>query len=237
MDFGYVVSLRLTGQRAVVVGGGPIAAGRVRDLLEAGAEVTAITPSPGRELTAITDSRVELVERDYTRGDLDGAAIAIVTGEDPTDAEAVWEESRATGTLTSVLDDLPHCDFAAPAQVRRGDLRITVSTGGTAPALAKRLRRHLESELGPEWADLVAAIGAAREQALPRTVPFGEWAARWEAALDDLSLLVELAADERLGDIEEHILDHVTPDDTDTDDRPCASASHTAGTDLEEVTS
>lgn len=231
MDFGYIVQLRLTGRRAVVFGGGPVAGSRVRDLLDAGAEVTVVTPAPGPHVDGF-DPRVEVLRRTYEPGDLVGAAIAIATGEDDLDVTALWEESRTTGTLTSVLDDIPHCDFAAPAQVRRGDLRLTVSTGGTAPALAKRLRQHLEEELGVEWADLVDAVGQARDRALPRTVPFAEWARRWEAALADLDRLVALAADGHTGQIQDHILAHVTapadPADRDQADAPCASATATS---------
>jgi siroheme synthase-like protein len=213
MPFDYVIALDLDGRRAVVVGGGPVAAGRVADLRHAGANVLIVSPAPSEALGAVVadDAGVSLLRRGYTPGDLAGAAIAIATGEDALDVDAFWAESRAVGALASVLDDLGHTDFAAPALVRRGDLRVAVSTAGRAPALAKRVRRLLEDRLGDPWADLVDLLARVRAEAGPRDVPFDEWAGRWEAALDDVDLLVGLLAAGRGGDVRRHVLAHVRP--------------------------
>ena len=54
------------------------------------------------------------------------------------------------------------CDIHTPSMVKRGDLVIGISTGGASPALARRLRRHLERLFPAEWADRVQRIAAAR---------------------------------------------------------------------------
>jgi uroporphyrin-III C-methyltransferase len=194
MSFGYLISLQLDGRRAVVVGGGPVAAARVADLRRAGAAVTVVTPAASAELRKIAgaDAAVTIHDRAYLPGDLDGATIAVATREDPFDVDTFWAESRDRNVLASVLDDLPHCDFAAPALVRRGDLQIAIGTSGRAPALAKRLRRWLEDRLGDEHGDLVDLAADARAAAGPRPVPFAEWAGRWEAALADLDGLAAM---------------------------------------------
>lgn len=189
-QFGYVVALDLHDQVAVLVGGGREAVHRLDALLAAGARVRLVTPHPCDDLAAATEragDRVEWLARDYRDGDLADARIAIATGEDVgTDVVALWDESRRRHVTTSVLDDLDHTDFAQPALVRRGDLRIAISTGGSAPALARRYREDLEVHYGPEHADLVAAAAEARERAGRRPVSFGEWAGRWSRAVWDL---------------------------------------------------
>lgn len=197
MAFGYVISLDLDGALAVVVGGGPVAATRVADLRDAGAHVRVIAPTPSEELVAAVEAAgAQLHRRPYAAGDLEGARIAIATREadldDALDVEAFWAESRERGVLASVLDDLDHADFAAPALVRSGSLRIAVATAGRAPALAKRLRAHLETEFGDTAGDLVDALADARELAGPRDVSFAEWSARWDLALHDLGHLFDL---------------------------------------------
>lgn len=197
MPFEYVVSLDLDGRLAVVVGGGPTATQRVDDLRDAGAHVRVVTPEPGPALRTVAeaDLYVELLARPYAPGDLDGATIAIATREDDLDVELFWAESREQGTLASVLDDLEHCDFAAPALVRSGSLRIAIATAGRAPALARRLRQHLEETLGTTAGELVDALAEARERAGPRDVDFDTWSARWTEALEDLEgLLAEVRA-------------------------------------------
>jgi len=63
------------------------------------------------------------------------------------------------------------CDFIVPAQVRRGDLVVAVTTGGAAPSLARRLRERLQEEFGPEWADYLKALRAVRERVMAEGDP------------------------------------------------------------------
>jgi uroporphyrin-III C-methyltransferase / precorrin-2 dehydrogenase / sirohydrochlorin ferrochelatase len=62
------------------------------------------------------------------------------------------------------VDDVPNCDFIAPALVRRGDVTIAISTGGRSPAMARRTRERLERALPAGWADLLEVAARAREQ-------------------------------------------------------------------------
>lgn len=219
MTFSLTVTLDVTDRPAVVVGGGPEAVDRAESLLHGGARVTAVTPAPDPRLVALADAgRVTLHRRGYRQGDLAGAFVAYVTREDPTPVETAWDEATRERVLLSTLDDVPRCHFATPALVRRGDLAVTIATAGRAPALAKRLRRHLEDELGPELGDLVDVLDAARQACVPRSVPFAEWAARWEVALADLDGLVDAIRDDRADEVRaevERVL--TTPSSADRD--------------------
>jgi precorrin-2 dehydrogenase/sirohydrochlorin ferrochelatase len=104
------------------------------------------------------------------------------------DGAAVYTAGRARGVLVNVLDDMPHCDFAAPAIVRRGHLAIAISTGGRSPALARRLREELGERYGPEWARVVDLLGQVRAETMPALPDFGDRARRWQRALDTAEL-------------------------------------------------
>lgn len=187
MAFGYVVSLDVTGRRCLVVGGGELAEARAWSLLHAGAEVTVIAAEPSGGLEALARrGEVALVRRPYRDGDLAGAFLVLVAGGDASLHPAIFAAAERAGVLCNAEDDVAHCHFALPAAVRRGDLAVTVSTGGRAPALAKRLRRRLEAGIGPEYAALVEILAAARADLAParRSVSFRQWAAAWEDVLD-----------------------------------------------------
>jgi precorrin-2 dehydrogenase/sirohydrochlorin ferrochelatase len=63
------------------------------------------------------------------------------------------------------VEDAPSlCDFHVPAQVRRGDLLLTVSTGGRAPGLSHALREDLQRRFGPEWAERLDEFADLRAQ-------------------------------------------------------------------------
>lgn len=217
MPFGYVISLDLDGHLGVVIGGGPVATSRVSDLRDAGARVRVITPAPTDHLRSLgaADPAVDLHLRTYTDGDLDGARIAIATREDDLDVDAFWSESRQRSVLASVLDDLDHADFGAPALVRAGALRIAVATAGQAPAVARRLREHLEATLGDAAGDLVEAAARARAALGPRHVDFTTWADRWSHALADLDGLLAQVRAGRADDVVDHIVATVRGDEPD----------------------
>jgi uroporphyrin-III C-methyltransferase/precorrin-2 dehydrogenase/sirohydrochlorin ferrochelatase len=94
----------------------------------------------------------------------------------------VAAEARRRGVPVLAVDDVPNCDFIAPALVRRGDVTVAVSTSGRSPAMARRTRERLQQALPPYWADLLDVAAAARET-------LGETRAlidpdRWQAALE-----------------------------------------------------
>jgi siroheme synthase-like protein len=168
-------------RRAVVVGGGTVAARKVAALLEAGAQVTVISPDLAPALTALAaEGRIAAVVRPYRDGDLAGAFLAIAAAGDPAVNEAVWREAGRCGCLVNVVDDPAHSHFIMPAVVRRGEVTIAVSTGGASPALARRLREKLEAEIGPEYGILAEILAELRPELVAR---FDRGDARQAAAL------------------------------------------------------
>lgn len=180
----YPVFLDVTGRRCVVVGGGPVAEGKVTGLLAAGASVTVISPTvTGALAAAARAGRVSWRRRFYRRGDLEGAALAFAATGDVEVNAAVAAEGGWGGVWVNAADDPAHCDFILPSVLRRGALAIAVSTGGASPALARAVREELERHVGAEYATLVDVArdvrGALRAER--RTVD----AAAWRAALSD----------------------------------------------------
>jgi siroheme synthase-like protein len=186
MAFGYPVLLELTGRRAVVIGDVAVEAGKVEGLLAAGAEVTVIAKGPEAALGRLAaDPRVEVHRRGYGGPtDLAGAVLCVAHAAEPGGRDAIAADARAAGVLVNVMDDVPNCDFAAPAIVRRGDLVIAIGTGGRAPALASRLRAELGERFGPDWTELMEVVGRVRADTLPRLPDFEDRSRRWKAALD-----------------------------------------------------
>jgi siroheme synthase-like protein len=203
--FAYPVSLDVAGRRAVVVGAGAVALGKADALLEAGALVTVIADGPPQALQRLEEAGATIERRGFEGADLDEAFLCVAASGDPGERAAIHAEARARGVLVNLVDDTQHCDFAAPAVVRRGELVIAVSTGGRSPALASRLRRLLEERFGPEWEELAALLGEVREQTLPLLPDVGERSRRWRDALE-LEELEELARTGRLDQARERLL-------------------------------
>jgi precorrin-2 dehydrogenase/sirohydrochlorin ferrochelatase len=146
----------------IVIGSGETALRRVRALLDAGAEVTAVGRDAGIEALGEA-GKVHHLNRDYAPGDLRGFVLAYVATDNSAVARAAATEARELGIPINVADTPALCSFLTSAVIRRGALQIAISTGGLSPALAKALREKFESMLG-EYELLLEVLGAARQR-------------------------------------------------------------------------
>lgn len=96
--------------------------------------------------------------------ELEGARLVFIAGLPRDIAEPLAIAARRMGILVNVEDVMDLCDFHVPAIVRRGDLVISVSTGGKAPGLAQRLKAYLADLFGAEWEGRLRRLGDARAQ-------------------------------------------------------------------------
>jgi precorrin-2 dehydrogenase/sirohydrochlorin ferrochelatase len=161
---GYVVNLVLDGKPAVVVGGGPVAARKVEDLLAAKARVRVIAAAACAKVRSLADQgRISGEWRPYATGDLEGAFLAIAaTGDESVNAR-VAADAQAGNILVNVVDRPALCTFTLPAVVRRGDLAIAVTTNGRCPSLSAVLRDEITERYGPEYAELTGLFGQLRD--------------------------------------------------------------------------
>jgi precorrin-2 dehydrogenase / sirohydrochlorin ferrochelatase len=211
MPFRFPVALELSGRRGLVVGGGAEAERKARALLEAEASVTVVAAevTPGLSDLARRGDLTH-IRRPYRAGDLEGAFLAIAATDDRAVVAAVFAEAEERRVLCNAVDDIAHCHFAVPSVVRRGELLLAISTGGRAPALAKRLRRRLTAELGWEYAALVDVLGEVRAATLPhRPANFATWARRWANALDEEDELLALVGAGQVDEVRNRLRAHL----------------------------
>jgi uroporphyrin-III C-methyltransferase/precorrin-2 dehydrogenase/sirohydrochlorin ferrochelatase len=180
----FATFLDLLHKRVVVVGGGKVATTKVRALLPCRpAPLIVVAPRASafiRRAAAAGD--LEWRPRAYAADDLAQAALAFGATDDRALNARVAGDARALGVPVLAVDDVPNCDFIAPALVRRGDVTVAISTGGRSPAMARRTRERLERALPAFWGDLLEVAAAARDR-LGETKSLIE-PDRWQTALD-----------------------------------------------------
>ena len=167
----YPLNLRIDGRLCVVIGGGEVAARKTRSLLSCGARVRVISPVVVAEIARLAAmAKITWEQRPYCHGDLVGVLLAFAATDTPTVQAEIIREARARGVLLNSADDQTGSDFHVPATVRRGELLMTVSTGGASPALSAAIRKRLEGEYGQEYLGIVELFRRIRQ----RVVPDGE---------------------------------------------------------------
>jgi len=117
-----------------------------------------------RRAALLAEAGIEarLLSFDASDAVLEPLQLLFVAGLPEGEARALAGRARALSVLVNVEDVPPLCDFHVPALVRRGDLLLTVSTGGSAPGLARRLREWLAESFGPEWTGRLKELSVAR---------------------------------------------------------------------------
>jgi siroheme synthase-like protein len=183
------VNLLVRDRRVVVVGAGRIAARKIEPLLEAGARVEVVAPEAGAEVRAWAGAgRLVLQERAFEAGDLEGAWLALTATDDAEVNAAVHAAGEAARVWVNSADDPANCSFTLMSVIRRGDLVVSVGTGGRSPALAAQLRKQLEEEIGPEYEKLLDVLSEAREalRASGRSSEDANWQSAFEGGIVEL---------------------------------------------------
>lgn len=164
----YPISVNLRGQLCLVVGGGKVAERKIKSLLADGAQVRLVSPEATETLqTLAADGGIDWRRERYTAGGtggLDNVFLTLACTDNRTVNAQVVRDAQARQRLVLCADDPNAGNFVSLAQITRGELNVTISTGGGSPTLAAVLRERLEADFGPEWAGLTALISGQRDQ-------------------------------------------------------------------------
>ncbi|MFN2376996.1 MAG: bifunctional precorrin-2 dehydrogenase/sirohydrochlorin ferrochelatase [Candidatus Binatia bacterium] len=162
----FPVFLDLSGRPCLVVGGGAVGCRKARGLLEAGARVLVVDPSPGDAVRGLMTqvSGLELRERPFEAGDCEGRFLIYACTPSPEVNESVAAAASRHGALCSRADG--GGDFSGAALLRRGPLCLAVSSGGLSPVLAALARDRAASAIGDEFAEAAQLLGELRERVL-----------------------------------------------------------------------
>jgi uroporphyrin-III C-methyltransferase/precorrin-2 dehydrogenase/sirohydrochlorin ferrochelatase len=165
----FPVFFDLTAQRVLVVGGGEVALRKVALLERSGALITLVAPDVLPELQArAAAGKIILAIREFVPNDLDGARLVIVATSRRAVNRWIASLSEARGIPVNVVDDREASRFIVPAIIDRDPVLVAISTGGTSPVLARRLRERLEALIPKKIGELALWLRALRHGARRR---------------------------------------------------------------------
>lgn len=168
---GYPLFLNLEGERCLVFGGGKVGTRKVQALLKRGARVTCVSRDFTKTLKNLarkSRSNLSLKRASERSLGFDGARLVIAATSDPNFNARVAEVCRKKKIWVNVVDKPKLCDFTVPAVVQRGPLQIAISTGGTSPLFARRLREGLEKVIPSSTGRLLEKLGEIRKKLLEK---------------------------------------------------------------------
>ncbi|MCL4503770.1 MAG: bifunctional precorrin-2 dehydrogenase/sirohydrochlorin ferrochelatase, partial [Deltaproteobacteria bacterium] len=192
----YPIFILIEDKPCLVVGGGIVGERKVLDLRTAGARVTVLSKALTSTLAELAQAgEIRYLNENFTPDHLDGMVLVMAATDDREVNAKVSAAAQERGIWVNVADDPEYCTFIVPAQVRQGDLTLAISTGGTSPAVARKLRQELEQRFGPEYKPYLALLKDVRRRLLLERRGHPENAALFHRLVD--SPLLEAVA---LGD-------------------------------------
>ncbi len=177
--------LDLAGRPVLVVGGGAVAARKVRLLRGAGARVTVVSKRLCEELADLArEPDIAVIQRGFAAGDVLGKTLAVAATDEPEVNRRVAEAGETAGVPVNVVDDAALSTFIFPAIVQRGDVVVAISSSGAAPVLARRLRARIE-EILPQGLGALARFARRLRESVRRRVADPARRLRiWEEAIE-----------------------------------------------------
>ena len=164
----------LEGREGLIVGGGAVAARKVRKLLPFGPRLTVAAPEIRPEIESAPGT--VLLRRAFEPAMLEGKFFVIAATGDRAVDRAVAALCRERGILVNAADDKEHCGFLFPALVKRGDLSVGISTAGTSPSAAVWTKERIAAGIPEEFGALLAYLGALRPVVRERVADEGRHA-------------------------------------------------------------
>lgn len=167
----YPIFLDLKDRRVLMVGGGVIAEGKARQLIDAGARVSVVSLTLTEPMTRWNRrGEIEWREGVFAESDLDGVWLVISATDDRTVNSEVARTAAERGLLCNVVDQTEFCNFITPALITRGRLQIAVSSSGGSPSVAQRVKREIGQLIGDEYSTLLEIAAEIRPEA-KRLIP------------------------------------------------------------------
>jgi uncharacterized protein len=155
----FPIFVKLEALRLLIVGGGNIGLEKLQTVLQnsPSTSVTLVAPEidPAIHALAAEKPNIRLFTRPYHPADLESKDLAIVAVNDRTVSETIAREARARGILVNVADTPDLCDFYLGSVVRRGNLKIAISTNGKSPTVAKRLKEEIGNMIPDEMDEVL----------------------------------------------------------------------------------
>lgn len=139
----YPVMINIRDKKVVVIGGGKVAARKIKTLLAEGAAVTVISPTLHED---IAQAAVTWLARPYQEGDLAGAKLVFAC-TDQAEVNSQIMQDAAPSQLVNNTGDKTFSDFYNVAIARKQDLSVMISTNGLSPSRSKEIRRKIEGLL------------------------------------------------------------------------------------------
>ncbi len=151
----------------LIVGGGKVAYRKVLSLQNFNADITVISPKICKQLNELAKvNKIRIINKSYSKEHIKYFKIVICATNNEKTNQTVYNDCVKEGILINVVDAPALCDFIMPANVKRGDLTIAISSQGKAPFYVKEMKKKLEAIISPKYSEIIQLASQFRNHLL-----------------------------------------------------------------------
>jgi precorrin-2 dehydrogenase / sirohydrochlorin ferrochelatase len=170
----YPIFLKIENKPCLVVGGGKVATRKILDLVDERARVTVVALEATREISDLArKGAISLEIRGFRKGETKGYFLVIAATDDH-ELNRLISEEAGSAILFNSVDEPDLCNFFAGAVIKRGKLRVAVSTSGAFPPITKKIKADLDKSLPPAYGTLLEKLGDFRSSLKKKNIPEDE---------------------------------------------------------------
>jgi len=157
----YPIVLNISDSKITVVGAGKVAFRKCKSLVELGKSVTVVGKNILDNFYDLGNS-VNVIEAEFNTSFIEDSSIVIAATNNKDLNRSIGLYCRDKNKLVNVVDDIELSNFTVPSFFKKGDLMISISTGGKSPALSAKIRKDLEKKYDDEFIEFLDLLGRLR---------------------------------------------------------------------------
>ncbi|AWH79076.1 precorrin-2 dehydrogenase/sirohydrochlorin ferrochelatase family protein [Clostridioides difficile] len=163
----YPINLKLDELDVVIIGGGEIAYRKCKNFLEFNKNVTIVSKQILNKFYDLKGN-IKIIKDDYKEIYIKDASVIIAATNNRELNMEIGLYCRAKNKLVNVVDNIEISNFTVPSYIKRGDLLISVSTGGKSPSLSSKIKKEIEEIYTEDYEEYLNVLGDIRKEVIKK---------------------------------------------------------------------
>ncbi|MCC0641392.1 MULTISPECIES: bifunctional precorrin-2 dehydrogenase/sirohydrochlorin ferrochelatase [unclassified Clostridioides] len=163
----YPINLKLDDLDVVIIGGGEVAYRKCKNFLDFNKSVTVVSKHILNKFHDL-EGNINIIKDDYKEEYIESSSVIIAATDNRELNLEIGLYCRKNKKLVNVVDNVEISNFTVPSYVKRGDLLISVSTGGKSPSLSSKIKKELEEKYTEDYEEYLNVLGEIRKEVIKK---------------------------------------------------------------------
>ena len=179
----YPINLNIDKMKITIIGGGKVAYRKATNFLNFNKTVTVVSNEFIEEFEEIKE-KIEMIHDKYDKKYIEDSFVVVAATNDKQINHEIGVYCNQKGKLVNVVDDKELSNFTVPSYVKRGELLLSISTGGNSPSLSAKIKRELEEKYDESYGEYIELLGLARKKIIEENKNIKERRNKIKALID-----------------------------------------------------